>query len=121
MEESVGLSWQQGPLSAGAIGRFLVPEPLPKKLMFVERLRRRIRVRFGGILIADSEHVLLLFEPGRYPVAYFPQTDVSPHILEPTQHPDPSANIMLSITRWSEKAAESGMLAQPRDAHWRLR
>ena len=26
----MGLSWQQGPLSTGAIGRFLVPEPLPK-------------------------------------------------------------------------------------------
>lgn len=26
----LGLSWQQGPLSTGAIGRFLVPEPLPK-------------------------------------------------------------------------------------------
>jgi hypothetical protein len=25
----MGLSWQQGPLSPGAIGRFLVPEPLP--------------------------------------------------------------------------------------------
>ena len=25
----MGLSWQQGPLSAGAIGRFLVPEPMP--------------------------------------------------------------------------------------------
>jgi uncharacterized protein (DUF427 family) len=48
--------------------------------------------RFGGIWIADSEHVLLLFEPGRYPVAYFPETDVSPHTLErtdhTTQHPD---------------------------------
>ena len=29
MVESMGLSWQQGPLSTGAIGRFLVPEPLP--------------------------------------------------------------------------------------------
>ena len=26
-------------------------------------------MRFGGTWIADSEHVLLLFEPGRYPVA----------------------------------------------------
>ena len=26
----MGLSWQQGPLSPGAIGRFLVAEPLPK-------------------------------------------------------------------------------------------
>jgi uncharacterized protein (DUF427 family) len=31
-------------------------------------------VRFGGIWIADSENVLLFFEPGLYPVAYFPQT-----------------------------------------------
>jgi uncharacterized protein (DUF427 family) len=88
----VGLSWQQGPLSTGAIGRFLVPEPLPKRLLYVELLRRRMRVRFGGTWIADSEQVLLLFEPGRYPVAYFPETDISSHVLERTddtvQHPD---------------------------------
>jgi hypothetical protein len=30
MVESMELSWQRGPLSTGAIGRFLVPEPLPK-------------------------------------------------------------------------------------------
>ena len=41
----MGLSWQQGPLSTGAIGRFLVPEPLPKRLLYVEPLRRRMRVR----------------------------------------------------------------------------
>ena len=46
--ENMGLSWQQGPLSMGAMGRFLVPEPLPKRLLYVERLRRRMRVRFGG-------------------------------------------------------------------------
>ncbi len=88
----MGLSWQQGPLSTGAIGRFLVPEPLPKRLLYVEPLRRRMRVRFGGGWIADSERVLLLFEPGRYPVAYFPETDISPDALErtehTTQHPD---------------------------------
>jgi hypothetical protein len=50
----MGLSWQQGPLSTAAIGRFLVSEPLPKRLLYVERLRRRMRVRFGGIWIADS-------------------------------------------------------------------
>ena len=78
----MGLSWQQGPLAPGAIGRFLVPDPLPKRLLYVEPLRRRMRVRFGGSLIADSENVLLLFEPGRYPVAYFPETDVVPETLE---------------------------------------
>jgi uncharacterized protein (DUF427 family) len=82
----MGLSWQQGPLSPGAVGRFLVPEPLPKRLLYVEPLRRRMRVRFGGTWIADSEHVLLLFEPDRYPVAYFPETDIVPGTLQLTEH-----------------------------------
>src|SRR5262249_55936272 len=82
----MGLSWQQGPLSPGAIGRFLVPEPLPKRLLYAERLRRRMRVRFGGTWIADSENVVVLFEPGRYPVAYFPEVDIAPGSLERTDH-----------------------------------
>ena len=82
----MGLSWQQGPLSPGAIGRFLVPEPLPKRLLYVEPLRRRMRVRFGGAWIADSEKVLILFEPGRYPVAYFPEADVSAEALQREEH-----------------------------------
>ena len=94
----MGLSWQQGPLSPAAIGRFLVPEPLPKRLLYVEPLRRRMRVRFGGNWIAESENVLVLFEPGRYPVAYFPASDISHDALQPTehttQHPD------LGLTSW---------------------
>lgn len=82
----MGLSWQQGPLSLGAVGRFLVPEPLPERLLYVEPLRRRMRVRFGGAWIADSEDVLVLFEPGRYPVAYFRDADISPDALERTEH-----------------------------------
>ena len=78
----MGLSWQQGPLSPGAIGRFLMAEPLPNRLLYVEPLRRRMRVRFGGNWIADSENVLLLFEPGHYPMAYFLETDVSPDTLQ---------------------------------------
>jgi hypothetical protein len=34
----MGLSQQQGPLSPGAIGRFLVTEPLPKRLLYAEPL-----------------------------------------------------------------------------------
>src|SRR5437899_12228002 len=82
----MGLSWQQGPLSPGAIGRLLVPEPLPQRLLYVEPLRRRCRVRFGGAWIADSEHALVLFEPGRYPVAYFREGDISAGVLGRTQH-----------------------------------
>jgi uncharacterized protein (DUF427 family) len=94
----VGLSWQQGPLSTGAIGHFLVPEPLPKRLLYVERLRRRMRVRFGGRWIAESERVLLLFEPGRYPVAYFPEADVAAGVLERTEYTTQHAD--LGPTSW---------------------
>ena len=107
----MGLSWQQGPLSLRGIGRFLVPDPLPQRLLYIEPLRRRMRVRFGGTWIADSEGVILLFEPGRYPVAYFSETDVSPDALEQgehmTQHPD------LGSTSWyvvsaGQKRAQRG-------------
>src|SRR5215472_14935385 len=95
---TMGLSWQQGPLSPGAIGRFLVPEPLPRRLLYAEPLRRRMRVQIGGTWIADSEDVLLLFEPGHYPMAYFRKSDVTPSTLErsdhTTRHPD------LGVTSW---------------------
>jgi uncharacterized protein (DUF427 family) len=103
-----GLSWQQGPLSPGAIGRFLVPDPLPKRLLYAEPLRRRMRVRFGGRWIADSEQVLVLFEPGRYPVAYFPETDVSRDSLRrvehTTRHPDLGLTVWYTVRVGDESA-----------------
>ncbi|WP_405866267.1 MULTISPECIES: DUF427 domain-containing protein [unclassified Streptomyces] len=82
----MGLSWQQGPLAPAAVGRFLVPDPLPERMLFAEPLRRRMRIRFGDAWIADSEDVVLLHEPGRYPVAYFPLGDVTAGVLEPGEH-----------------------------------
>ncbi len=80
----MGLSWQQGPLAVKGVGRFLVPDPLPERMLFAEPARRRMRVRLGDTWIADSEDVVLLHEPGRYPVAYFPLGDVGPDVLQPT-------------------------------------
>ncbi|MFF7677498.1 DUF427 domain-containing protein [Actinacidiphila glaucinigra] len=82
----MGLSWQQGPLSTTRIGHFLLPDPLPERMLFAERLRRRMRVRFAGEWIADSEDVVLLHEPGRYPVAYFPRPDILPEALVAGDH-----------------------------------
>src|ERR1700754_3246289 len=87
---TMGLSWQQGPLSGVSVGRFLTAAPLPERLLYAERLRRRMRVKLAGEWIADSEDVLLLHEPGRYPVAYFPLADIRPGVLvaenRTTQH-----------------------------------
>jgi uncharacterized protein (DUF427 family) len=57
-----------------------------------------MRVRFGGSWIAESTHVLLLFEPARYPVAYFPLADVSPTALERTEHTTRHQD--LGLTSW---------------------
>ena len=108
----MGLSWQQGPLSNAAIGRFLVPDPLPDRLLFAEPLRRRMRVRFGGGWIADSQDVMLLHEPGRYPVAYFPIDDIAAGTLQSsdyrTEHRD------LGPTSWY--VVRGGGQATPRAA-----
>ena len=108
----MGLAWQQGPLAAGPAGRFLTAEPLPGRLLYAEPARRRMRVRFGGAWIADSADVVLLHEPGRYPVAYFPLSDVFPDVLEAssyaTQHRD------LGPTSWYAVRADSG--SKPRAA-----
>jgi uncharacterized protein (DUF427 family) len=62
----MGLAWQQGPLATRAGGRFLVADPLPERLLFAEPLRRRMRVRFGGQWVVDSEDVVLLHEADPY-------------------------------------------------------
>ena len=98
----MGLSWQQGPLATGAIGRFLVPDPLPERLLFAEPLRRRMRVKFGDRWIADSADVVLLHEPARYPVAYFPIGDIVTGVLEAaertTQHRDLGETTWYTVT-----------------------
>jgi uncharacterized protein (DUF427 family) len=94
----MGLSWQQGPLAPGATGAFLVAEPLPGRLLYAEPLRRRMRVMFGGAPIVQSDDVVILHEPGRYPVAYFPKADIAGDALEATERT--TAHPELGQTSW---------------------
>jgi uncharacterized protein (DUF427 family) len=71
-----------------------------------------MRVRFGGGWIADSENVVLLFEPGRYPVAYFPEIDVSPDCLERAEHT--TRHHDLGLTSWY--TVRAGGKSAPRGA-----
>jgi uncharacterized protein (DUF427 family) len=110
----MGLSWQQGPLSEVSVGRFLTPDPLPKRLLFAEPLRRRFRVKLAGEWIADSENVLLLHEPGRYPVAFFPLADVRPGVLvsehRTTQHRDLGDTEWFTVTVGDRRALRGAWL-----------
>ncbi len=108
----MGLSWQQGPLASASVGHFLVPDPLPERLLFAEPLRRRLRVKLGGEWLADSEDVVLLHEPGHYPVAYLPTADVRSGALvstdRVTRHRDLGATAWFTVQagdRTAERAA----------------
>jgi uncharacterized protein (DUF427 family) len=112
----MGLAWQQGPLARGAIGRFLVPDPLPERLLYAEPLRRRMRVMFAQTWIAQSDDVVLLHEPGRYPVAYFPKDDINPEVLQPasrtTEHPELGSTTWYAV-RLGEHEAARGAWEHP--------
>jgi uncharacterized protein (DUF427 family) len=108
----MGLAWQQGPLAPGSIGRFLVPDPLPERLLFAEPLRRRMRVRFADTWIAQSDDVVLLHEPGRYPVAYFPKSDIAPGVLALAERT--TAHRELGPTAWY--SVQAGERETPRAA-----
>jgi uncharacterized protein (DUF427 family) len=95
----MGLSWQQGPLGRNPNGQFLVPG-IPDRVLSAEPLRRRMRAELGGRTVVQSDDAVLLFEPGRYPVAYFPVTDFAEGALQPIDHR--STHPELGETAWYE-------------------
>src|SRR5947209_12436634 len=52
----------------------------------VEPSHRRVRVRFGTEMVADSTRALLLLELGHLPVYYFPIKDMRTDLMTPTDH-----------------------------------
>ena len=46
----------------------------------------RVRVAFGGEVVADSDRTLVVRETKHEPVVYFPREDVRFDLLEPTSH-----------------------------------
>src|SRR5919109_268548 len=99
----MGLSWQQGPLGRNPSGRFVTATPMPERVLYLEPLRRTMSVELGAVIVARSDDVVLLFEPARYPVAYFPLRDIAEGALHPTDrrttHPD------LGETQWFDVLA----------------
>ncbi|MFL5656485.1 MAG: DUF427 domain-containing protein, partial [Ktedonobacteraceae bacterium] len=51
-----------------------------------EDSRRRVRVVFADVTVADSKRVMLLHEFGRLPVFYFPVEDVRMDLMEASEH-----------------------------------
>src|SRR5262249_52571265 len=106
----MGLSWQQGPLGRNPNGTFITATPMPERILYLEPLRRRMSVRFGGSDIARSDGALILFEPARYPMAYFPIGDVEQGVLRPADHESTHAD--LGETRWFDVVGGDGQIAK---------
>ena len=120
----MGLAWQQGPLALGTVGKFLVAGPLPERLPFAEPLRRRMRVQYAGQWIADSENVVLLHEPGRYPVAYFPLADIAPDALVPagrrTAHRDLGTTVWFAVEYGGKRTENAAWMHTELAPHARM-
>jgi len=106
----MGLSWQQGPLGRDPNGMFVTTSPMPERLLFAEPLRRRMSVELRGRIVARSDDAVLLFEPGRYPVAYFPLGDVADGVLRATDHGTDHAD--LGETKWFDVAGGDDHVAR---------
>jgi uncharacterized protein (DUF427 family) len=105
----MGLSWQQGPLGRNPYGQFLAPG-MPQRVLYAEPLRRRMRAELGGRTVVQSDDAVLLFEPGRYPVAYFPIADFAEGALRPIDHR--STHPELGEAAWFEVVGGTGDAAR---------
>lgn len=58
----------------------------PDHRVDIEPSAKRIRVKIGGVLVADSSRTLTVRETNHEPVTYFPRQDVRLDVLERTSH-----------------------------------
>jgi uncharacterized protein (DUF427 family) len=79
--------------------------PTDRNRVRVEPAGRRVRAFFSGHPVADSKDALLVFEPRRLVVYYFPARDVRTDLLKPTQHTLDSDRSG-EIERWNLEAGD---------------
>jgi uncharacterized protein (DUF427 family) len=78
-----------------------LPESATRPTVRVETSPRWVRAFVNGHPIADSKRVLLVFEPRRLPVYYFPMQDVRMDVLRPTDFSQAAAGERSPMTRWT--------------------
>jgi uncharacterized protein (DUF427 family) len=82
----MALTRGSGPFGEHPRGVFNFTREGPAHVLYWEDSPRRVRVMFGGEIVADTRHAKLLHETGLLPVYYFPEQDVRKDLLEPTDH-----------------------------------
>lgn len=63
----------------------MISDPAARGLPPIEACPNRVRAMFAGHVIADSDDVLVLRQPGRRPMRFFPREDVETGYLGETR------------------------------------
>ncbi len=71
---------------AGTPPEAFAEPPLPEYPIVFEPSRKRVRVVFNGVTVADSAHAMIMREARLPPVYYFPRGDVRMDLMHRTRH-----------------------------------
>ena len=91
------------PARRPSVSAFEPETPRLLRALSIEPSPRRVRAFFGGVPIADSRRVMLVFEPQRMPVYWFPRKDVHADLLQPAGH---DAKASPAIDRWTLRVGD---------------
>ncbi|HKJ92012.1 MAG TPA: DUF427 domain-containing protein [Longimicrobiales bacterium] len=86
----MSLTLGNAPFGTKEYGTFNVPLEHRDHILYLHPSPRRVRVEFGGEVVAESDHMKRLHESGQHPVYLFPREDVNMDLLEATEHRTPS-------------------------------
>ena len=78
---------------------------------------RRVRVEFGGAVIADSSAALRVEETGHAPVHYLPKRDVRLDLLRPTDH-HTRCPFKGEASYWTIEVPDGGTVRRSENAAW---
>jgi uncharacterized protein (DUF427 family) len=91
------------PVRRPSIAAFEPETPRLLRALTIEPSLRRVRAFFGGVPVADSRRVMLVFEPQRMPVYWFPRKDVHADLLQPAGH---DAKASPAVDRWTLRVGD---------------
>jgi len=104
-----------------------IPDTFQRTRVHIEPTARRVRAYFAGMPVADSQHVLLVMEPNRLPVYYFPMQDVRMDMLRPSDYSNGALGARSAVARWTLQYANRTVdnvgwsHVHPDDAHAALK
>jgi uncharacterized protein (DUF427 family) len=82
----MSLTMRPGPLAGSPGDEVNFTIDGPKHRLFMHGFPRRVRARFAGETVLDTERGRFLHETGLLPVLYVPEEDVRTDLLEKTEH-----------------------------------